>query len=142
MREKYNVVLLLIHPFAGGVAADAHIGLMVLHILGVFGDAGAQVRGGGAMPEGDGKETDADSDSRAYFGQVKRQTRRQVIGEMSQDAHAEQEGNDKYGQFNGSGGGVKEYFNGAALAKEYGATNIEEDQEACNPQRYRYKGIR
>ena len=36
-----GITISLIHPFAGGVAAHAHVGVVVLHILGVFSDTGA-----------------------------------------------------------------------------------------------------
>src|ERR1700682_4824790 len=105
-----GITTLLIHPLAGGVAAHADIALVVLHILRVFCDTRPQLCGGGAMPKGDGKETDAYSDSRADFGQVKGQARRQVIRKMGQNTLVEQEGQDKDAQLKQSGSHVKEYF--------------------------------
>src|ERR1700682_3340069 len=105
-----GITTLLVHPLAGGVAAHAHSALVVLHILRVFRDTRAQLRGGGAMPEGDRKETNAYSDSRTDFGQVKGQARRQVIGKVGQNTLGEQESQDKDAQFKQSGGHVKKYF--------------------------------
>ena len=105
-----GITRLLIHPLAGGIAAHADSALVVLHVLRVSGDTRAQLRGGGAMPEGDGKETDAYSDSRANFGQVKGQARRQVIGKVGQNTHTEQESQDKNAQFKQSSDHIKEYF--------------------------------
>ena len=94
-----EITRLLIHPLAGGIAAHADSALVVLPILRVFGDTRAQLLRGGAMPEGDGKEPDAHSDSCADFGQVKGQTRRQVIRKVGQNAQVEQESQDKDAQF-------------------------------------------
>ena len=94
------------------------------------------------MPEGDRKEAQAYGDGRANFGQVKRKSGWEMIGKVGKDAQAEQQGQDKNAQFNQSGGQVEEYLNLASGAKEYGANDIEEKQEARDPQRHRYKGMR
>ena len=102
-----GIKTLSVHPLAGGITTHAHGTLVLLHILRIFGDTGAYARGGGAMPEGNGEKTDADSDSRPDFGQIKGQARRQMIGEVGQDAHAEEQSKHKDTRFNQSGCRVK-----------------------------------
>ena len=91
------------------------------------------------MPEGGGKEADPYGDSRADFGEVEGEAWRQVIGQVRQHALVEKQSQDKDAQFKHGGSHVKEEFQRASPAKEDRTSDIEKNQEACDPERKCYE---
>lgn len=90
--------------------------------------------GGSGVPESGGEEANGDGERSYDLGACDGRAMGKAERNVVYDAHAQQQGNNKNGQFKEGCSQVGEHFAHMPSAKEVGKSEIEEAQESCDDQ--------